>query len=510
MEIKSTLLTSERGNNYIVSQAIPQVLLLHPISNYLMKLSEKGIILEDWIAQQPEDSEIEVESGLISNKQEIRYYYEYLKFLEKNNYFKEIKAYELTEDCYSAEFIEAQIANTNQIVFECTSACGLRCKYCGYGDLYKGHDNRKPKELDIILAKKLFDYIIDRLESPLNRKIHERIALSFYGGEPLLNMHFIKEMVAYVKSKKVLKKVFFFSMTTNGLDINKHMDFLVENDFMLLISLDGNEKNNAYRVRPDGSSSFKKVYNNVLELKKKYPGYYEERVRFTSVLHNKNSNKEIRDFFETHFGKTPIINEVKSYDLKTEKKLEFDRMFKGKFTGLTPQDIINDINDKRKIFDTPFAVKLVSFLNRHSGFVFKSYNQLLLQRENYYYVSTGTCFPFERKIFLTVDGKILPCERINQIYTMGNVDEEGVHLDFHKIAEKYNAYFKKLMNQCNHCLRSNGCKMCIFYLNIEENNPSCPSYYGLSEFKKALINSISLLEENPKYYVRILRDYQEQ
>ena len=35
------------------------------------------------------------------------------------------------------------------------------------------------------------------------------------------------------------------------------------------------------------------------------------------------------------------------------------------------------------------------------------------------YIPTGTCRPFERKLFLTVRGKILPCEKIGQEHAIG-------------------------------------------------------------------------------------------
>jgi uncharacterized protein len=44
-------------------------------------------------------------------------------------------------------------------------------------------------------------------------------------------------------------------------------------------------------------------------------------------------------------------------------------------------------------------------------------------------------------MFVTVNGKILPCERISHKYALGEVTDEGVHLDFTEIAERYNNYY---------------------------------------------------------------------
>lgn len=39
--------------------------------------------------------------------------------------------------------IEQNLINLKQLVFEVTDACNLRCKYCGYADLYEGYDKRE-------------------------------------------------------------------------------------------------------------------------------------------------------------------------------------------------------------------------------------------------------------------------------------------------------------------------------------------------------------------------------
>ena len=45
-------------------------------------------------------------------------------------------------------------------------------------------------------------------------------------------------------------------MTTNGILLNKHMDFLKEKDIRLSISLDGGKVNNSYRITKTKKNSF--------------------------------------------------------------------------------------------------------------------------------------------------------------------------------------------------------------------------------------------------------------
>lgn len=73
-------------------------------------------------------------------------------------------------------------------------------------------------------------------------------------------------------------------MTTNAILLDRYMDFLAENEFRLLISLDGDEKGQSYRVDTKGKNSFDKVLANIQLLRSKYPSYFEHYVMFNSVL----------------------------------------------------------------------------------------------------------------------------------------------------------------------------------------------------------------------------------
>ena len=76
------------------------------------------------------------------------------------------------------------------------------------------------------------------------------INIGFYGGEPLLEIDLIKKVVYLIKNKYIRKNITFtFSLTTNGVLLNSvNIDFLVENEFELLVSLDGNLNHNSYRT----------------------------------------------------------------------------------------------------------------------------------------------------------------------------------------------------------------------------------------------------------------------
>lgn len=55
-----------------------------------------------------------------------------------------------------------------------------------------------------------------------------------------------------------------------------------------------------------------------------------------------------------------------------------------------------------------------SMLMRYGGNRYATYLDLFDTGWEDRYIPTGTCRPFERKLFLTVRGKILPCEKIDK------------------------------------------------------------------------------------------------
>ena len=120
-------------------------------------------------------------------------------------------------------------------------------------------------------AKKTIDFLQEVWKDSKQEFTIKNIFISFYGGEPLLNMPFIRQVIEYVESLHIANRTIDYSMTTNAMLLDKYMDYLAEKKFHLLISLDGNKWNNSYRVTPGGESSFERNVANVDKLKERYP-----------------------------------------------------------------------------------------------------------------------------------------------------------------------------------------------------------------------------------------------
>jgi uncharacterized protein len=114
--------------------------------------------------------------------------------------------------------------------------------------------------------------------------------------------------------------------------------------------------------------------------------------------------------------------------------------------------------------------------------------------------------PFSKKFFLTVNGKILPCERIGQSFELGYVTPEGIQLDFQKVADKYNHWFDKIRKQCQTCYNYDQCTQCIFYLDLEEEKTVCKSFHDSSRYSGHVASLLDYFEKRPALLNRIIKE----
>lgn len=404
--------------------------------------------------------------------------------------------------------IKKCLANTPQITFEVTDACNLRCEYCGYGKFYSDYDERKNQMLSTEKAINFLDYLIDLWESSFNTSINQNVYISFYGGEPLMNFSFIESIVNHLQKANCKTRSFTFSMTTNATLLSRYMDYLVEQKFNLLISLDGDEYNNSYRIDTNRNNSFYRVVKNIELLKEKHPTYFEEYVNFNAVLHNRNSVDSIYNFFKRNYGKTPSIGELNSTGIREDMIEEFEKTYKSSTESLLQSEHYSEI-EKDMFLKSPTYHSATVFLMQHSEFRYDNYNELLYGRtKEGFILPTGTCLPFAKKVFVTVNGKILPCERIGHQFALGQIDNDSVNLDFENIAQKYNAYYTKMDSICNKCYNRKACIQCIFNLHdIDKNKiPICLGFMDKKSFEMYKNTQYSFLARNPKAYYRIMND----
>ena len=106
----------------------------------------------------------------------------------------------------------------------------------------------------------------------------------------------IENITSYLKSKKIDNVKFTFGLTTNATLLKEEIvKYFVDNDFVIAISIDGDEQSNSYRIYKNETKTYNDIYRNIEFVKNNYPEYFKKNVHFISVLHDKNCDFDIRN-----------------------------------------------------------------------------------------------------------------------------------------------------------------------------------------------------------------------
>lgn len=446
----------------------------------------------------------ELEKAYTSSSNVNPYYLRKYTYLKKHGFFKKSKFTNFIP--LEESVVKENIINTKQIVFEVTDSCNLKCTYCALGELYDAVDERIGKKINTHHAINLLKYIFNI--KPSCEKT--QMIIGFYGGEPLLNMDFIKQIVKVANHLNENKKMeLIFSITTNATLLDRHIDFLVENKFRLLISLDGNKENHSYRIfDKNKENSFQKVIKNIDFIQQNYPEYFSIYVSFNAVLHDRNSVKDIYEFIYTRYNKIPRIAELNIRDVREDKKDILIKMFHS--LRKSEDNFQKEKCNLSQLTHSNLSSfrELTNFLKYFSiNCYISNINSLLHNVEKQ--LPTATCTPFSKKIFLTNRDKVLPCEKVNYKFSLGKMNE-NLEVNISDIVKKYNYYYKYFVKFCQKCYLYRFCGVCLFQENniedIEKDNFVCNGFHDLKAFKNKLYNMYSFLEEYPDDFVRILEN----
>ena len=107
----------------------------------------------------------------------------------------------------------------------------------------------------------------------------------------------------------------------------------------------------------------------------------------------------------------------------------------------------------------------------------------------YRYINNGSCIPFSRRILMTVNNKLFPCERIGHDSPLG-----------------YSMLYNDVKHLCTQCYQYKNCPTCI-YCEIR-NNASCPNFTNYSQVQKELTEYISIFETHRSFYKKNVESVQ--
>lgn len=218
--------------------------------------------------------------------------------------------------------------------------CNLRCKYC-FAD--EGTYHSKCKEyMSFEVGKKAIDFLLSKSGKRQNLEV------DFFGGEPLMNLDVVKQIVDYArKAGDAQGKKFNFTLTTNCLLLNDEViDWLNEEMYNVVLSIDGREAvHDRLRRTANGKGSQAIVLDRAKKfaLKRGDKSYY---VRGTFTAYNLDFTQDILYLRDQGFEQISIEPVVLPEDSPMAIKKEHLPQIMAEYERLAEQYLESRANGK--------------------------------------------------------------------------------------------------------------------------------------------------------------------
>jgi uncharacterized protein len=299
-----------------------------------------------------------------------------------------------------------------------------------------------------------------------------------------------------VKEKYVNKK-FGFNLTTNATIFNKEiLDFLIDNDFLVMVSLDGPEQiNDRYRRFKNGKGTFKRIMKTLKFIREYNKDYYSRCVSISSVFSPPfDKIDEILDFFSNEKTLVEIKGNIRSNLVDTsdtsfiedfgleESFMEYPGVYNTFILRLKKAILNNSLSnltiEKKKVFSI-----LYNLARRQKRRLFDHVRPF------------GACHIGLRRVFVTTNGDFHICERAGYDYKIGCIDHG---FDYERIVYYYRK-LEEVLEDCKDCWAIHHCERCwVLIGKLEEFN---------GKIKEQFCNrNKKIIEKAFKLYVQLLRE----
>lgn len=401
------------------------------------------------------------------------------------------------------EFKELVRGKCEQIVLELTEDCNLRCGYCIYNDHHKKHRKFSNKTMSFDIAKRSIDFVMQEYQG-------DEFALTFYGGEPLMNFKVMKRTIEYFKKQyPMVEKSFGFTTNLTLLDDEMIEYFSNLNELEIVCSLDGPQSlHDKFRRDLHGNGSHDIATSNFIKLMKKFYNKKAGRTLMVNCVitppYTKEKLDEISGYFraELHVPKEIDINYsyvdagdmVFDYDRKevieTTSKIEISPL---EYWAVTDFEINGSNSEYFGLINKELA--RVSDRMKSDNIINGSYLH-------------GNCLPGQRRLYVTIDGNFRTCEKVGNIPTLGDC---FIGYDYDKSYDIYlKNYAQEYHEKCKNCWARTMCAMC-YESSLNTDNNNLYKVEGICDISKQIIkdmfvNYFTLYEKNPEALKRALSE----
>ena len=281
------------------------------------------------------------------------------------------------------------------------------------------------------------------------------LEIDFFGGEPLMNFHLIKKVVAYGRNiEKNSEKKFYFTITTNGYLLNEEMtNFINEEMDNIVISIDGRKEiHDAIRCDKAGKGTYDKIVPRAEHLIEKR-GDKSYFIRGTFTTRNKDFSKDILHLATLGFK-----------DLSVEPAVGVgDELF------ITEHDIPEILQEYED-----FALQYVDLLKTKDPFRFYHFNLNLYNGPCIYkrIVACGAGFEY---LAVSPEGDLYPCHQFvgEKEFSLGNLSTGIINKNLQNTFQSTNILTKEKCRDCwAKLFCSGGCHANAWFSNGDIDIPN--------------------------------------
>ncbi len=339
--------------------------------------------------------------------------------------------------------------NIMQIALQVTQQCNFRCAYCVYSpDDFELQRNHSSKRMSLKTALAAVDFFAAHCGN------QEQPAIAFYGGEPLLEFSLIKKVVEYAE-KKLYGKKLTFAITTNASLLTPEIArFFSKHNFATTISLDGTPEthNRSRRFARNGQGSFNTILENLKAAREQCPEFI---FSFNIVIDSRFPCESLHKLFnqEEMFRDVHIMTSLIDDQYSVEKTIpgEIFEQQNGRYI-FQSYLMFQGICDK----DSVSRISYDSLVSRFRRIQERMKPAVSLPEV---LAPGGPCIAGERRLFVSVDGNLYPCERVSETSEAMKIGNLRDGFDFKKVDNVLNIA-QTTAEQCKKCWAFRHCTLC--------------------------------------------------
>lgn len=350
--------------------------------------------------------------------------------------------------------------------------CNLKCEYCFAKD---GTYNTKKDYMSYEVGKTAIDFLI---KNSGNRK---NLEVDFFGGEPLLNLDVVKQIICYAREQEKLHdKKFLFTLTTNGVllddEICQYLNDEMEN---VVISIDGRKAvHNKLRHTANKQDAYDIIVNNAKNFRH-IRGDKKYYIRGTFTTNNLDFSKDVEFLNDIGFDQISMEPVVLEDSSPLAIKKEHLDMIYNEYENLARLCI-----NRRKNKETWF-----------------NFFHFMLDLENAPCIKKRTvgCGAGSEYVAVTPVGDIFPCHQFatDVEYKMGNVFNDDFNRDIQCKFNSCNVYTKE---GCFNCFAKYFCSGgCVANSVHFTGNMNKPYEIGCDMMRKRLEMALAIYAVEKNY-----------